>query len=139
MRAGVVRLGRRAAGSLSWSIRNYKEGLALWCGQVSACFQGLMADRVHRCPRQIGVAGFFAAPSCIYGIIALFTSLNQYIGLFILAISGTIFKFVSIEYNKDENINETNKYYSTSFFSLIFIVIILTILIISLSPLLKSI
>lgn len=69
-----------------------------------------------------------------YGIIALFTSLNQYIGLFILAISGTIFKFVSIEYNKEENINETNKYYSTSFFSLIFIVIILTILIISLSP-----
>ena len=50
-----------------------------------------------------------------YGIIALFTSLNQYIGLFILAISGTIFKFVSIEYNKEENINETNKYYSTSF------------------------
>lgn len=69
-----------------------------------------------------------------YGIIALFTSLNQYIGLFILAISGTIFKFVSIEYNKDNNLIETNKYYSTSFFSLIFIISLLFLTTIMLSP-----
>ena len=69
-----------------------------------------------------------------YGIIALFSSFNQYIGLLILAISGTVFKFVSIEYNKDNNLEETNKYYSTSFYSLVTIMSIIFFALLILSP-----
>lgn len=74
-----------------------------------------------------------------YGIIALFTSLNQYVGLLVLAISGTIFKFVSIEYNKDNNLEETNKYYSTSFYSLVTIISVLFFIVLILSPYIGSI
>jgi O-antigen/teichoic acid export membrane protein len=69
-----------------------------------------------------------------YAKIALFTSVNQYVGLLLLAISGTVFKFVSIEYYKSNNLRQANNYYSSAFYSLAIISSILFLIIIALSP-----
>lgn len=73
-----------------------------------------------------------------YGVVALFASLNQYIGLFLIAISGTIFRFVSLEYNKDSGIANVNKYYSTSFFGLITLSIFVFAVLYFLTPFLNE-
>jgi len=73
-----------------------------------------------------------------YGVIALFTSLNQYISLFLVAISGTIFRFVSLEYHKNNKSENINKYYSTSFFSMLFLSILAFIILYAITPMLKG-
>ena len=73
-----------------------------------------------------------------YGVVALFTSLNQYIGLFLVAISGTIFRFISLEYHQSNNSISINKYYSTSFFSMLLLSIFAFSVLYFSTPLLKQ-
>ncbi|WP_426358464.1 hypothetical protein ACPUVO_18890 [Pseudocolwellia sp. HL-MZ19] len=54
-----------------------------------------------------------------YGVIALFTSLNGYLSLFLIAISGTVYKFVSIEYFKEEVPHKSIQYFTTAFYSIL--------------------
>jgi O-antigen/teichoic acid export membrane protein len=50
-----------------------------------------------------------------FGIISLILNINQYIALLLIVFSGTVFKFLSKEYYR-ENFELMNKYYSTAIF-----------------------
>lgn len=76
----------------------------------------------------VGILGLFLSKILIeflgsetYGIIALFTSLNSYLSLFLVAISGTVYKFVSIEYFKEKTPRKSVQYFTTAFYSILFL------------------
>ncbi len=73
-----------------------------------------------------------------YGIIALFTSFNTYLSLFLIAISGTVYKFVSIEYFREETPCKSVKYFATAFYSVFSISIILLVSLYLLLPWLSN-
>ena len=56
----------------------------------------------------------------LYGVVPLFNSINSYAGLSVIVISASVGRFVSLSFFK-EDMQNANKYYSSSFFSLFFI------------------
>lgn len=62
----------------------------------------------------------------VYGLVPLAISITQYFGLFTLAITATVSRFVAVNYAKDDYY-ECNRYYSTSLFTLGFFSIVLLI------------
>jgi O-antigen/teichoic acid export membrane protein len=56
----------------------------------------------------------------LFGVVPLFTSMNRYIGLITVVLSASVGRFVSLSYFKGK-IDDANKYYSSSFFGILFI------------------
>lgn len=63
----------------------------------------------------------------LYGVVPLFTSMNRYVGLITVVLSASVGRFVSLNYFKGK-LTEANKYYSSSFFGLLLISFVATIL-----------
>jgi O-antigen/teichoic acid export membrane protein len=53
----------------------------------------------------------------VYGLVPLITSMNQYVSLFVMMLTASTARFVSLSYNEN-NLTEANGYYSTSFYGL---------------------
>lgn len=60
----------------------------------------------------------------LYGVIPLFNSFNRYVGLVTIVLSASVGRFVSLSYFK-EDIHGANKYYSSAFFGIIFIILVI--------------
>jgi len=59
----------------------------------------------------------------MFGVVPLFSSMNKYIGLITVVLSASVGRFVSLSYFKGD-IKDANKYYSSSFYGLLFITLI---------------
>ena len=62
----------------------------------------------------------------LYGMVPLALSISHYSGLFTIAITGTVGRFVALYVNKEE-FEEANSYFSTAFFSLMSLCLLLVV------------
>ncbi|MFA0208585.1 oligosaccharide flippase family protein [Vibrio cyclitrophicus] len=93
----------------------------------------------------VGISGLLLSKILIlqfgnntYGIIALFTSLNSYLSLFLIAISGVVYKFCSIEYFKGPQSSKAVEYFSTAFYSMLIISLLVLVALIGFTPYLSK-